>query len=57
MKTGENMIILNKDTKTIEFVGDIYLEDFLHYLDEVFEEGADISEYRFSDCWEDEEYN
>jgi len=50
-------IVLNKDKKTIEFVGKIYLEDFLAYIDAVFEKDDDISEYHFTNWLDDGEFD
>lgn len=43
------MIIINTVDKTVEIVGEVYLGDFMVYVDEFFEdlEDDDIDNYKF----------
>lgn len=45
------MIIINTVDKTIEIVGEVYLGDFMSYVDEFFDENEelDIDEFVFNE--------
>lgn len=47
----ENIIIINTVDKTIEIVGEVYLGDFMSYVDEFFDENEelDIDEFVFNE--------
>ena len=47
----ENIIIIEEDEKTIEFRGNIYLDDFLEFVEEYFFDREDeIVNFKFINC-------
>ena len=51
----ENLIILNKEDRTIEIVGEVSLGTFLEYIHQFFDENSDenMDEWWFDDIFED----